>query len=138
MGTQHCANPSSVIPYLTVSDTMASISLYQKAFGFKWINESEVAADGSLDHVEMQYKDVLVMFAREGAFGSTKKTFTHLGVEAPNCLYFYCDDVDQMHATATAAGLTSLMEPNDAHWGDRVCLLKDHDGYEWMFAKRLG
>ncbi|MES2252107.1 MAG: VOC family protein [Pseudomonadota bacterium] len=137
MGTKHFAACPTIISYLTVSDTKTSIALYQKAFGFKWLNEDEVAADGTLDHVEMQYKDVFIMFAREGAFGSTKKTFTHLGVEAPNCIYLYCDDVDQIYTTAIDAGMQSLMEPNDAHWGDRVCMVKDHDGYEWMFAKHI-
>ena len=138
MGTQHCTTACpTLIPYLTVSDTKASIDLYQKAFGFKWLNESEVTADGTLDHVEMQYKDVLIMFAREACFGSTKKTFTKLGAEAPMTLYLYCDDVDQMHKTAVNAGMQSLMEPNDAHWGDRACCVKDPDGFEWMFAKRM-
>lgn len=139
MGTdQHCKSCPTLIPYLTVSNTKAAISLYQKAFGFKWLNEAEMAADGTLDHVEMQYKDVLIMFAGEGCFGSTKRTFTKLGAESPMTLYFYCDDVDQMHNTAVASGMQSLMEPNDAHWGDRMCILKDPDGYEWMFAKRIG
>ena len=135
--TTHCAQCPTHIPYLTVSNTIASVSFYEKAFGFKWLNENEINTDGTLDHVEMAYKDMLIMFAREGAFGSTKKTFTHLGVESPMTLYFYCDDVDHMYEQAITAGAISLMTPNDAHWGDRVCLLKDNDGYEWMFAVRL-
>ncbi|MES2608028.1 MAG: hypothetical protein V4544_04805 [Pseudomonadota bacterium] len=94
MGTQHCTASPTLIPYLTVSDTKASVDLYQKAFGFTWLNEAEVTADGTLDHVEMQYKDVLIMFAREACFGSTKKIFTKLGAETPMTLYLHCDDVD--------------------------------------------
>lgn len=127
----------TMIPYLTVGNTKSAIDFYEKAFGFKWLNSSEVDGDGEIQHVEMQYKDILIMFAPEGAFGGTTKTPATLGVQCPMNLYLYCDDVDTFHQQAIKAGAKSLMEPNDAFWGDRVCQLGDPDGFLWMFAKKV-
>ncbi len=127
----------TVIPYLTVRNAKNAIAFYEKAFGFKWLNSSEVDANGDIQHVEMQYKDLYIMFAPEGAFGGTTKAPITLGIECPMNLYLYCDDVDAMYQQGINAGAKSLMEPNDAFWGDRVCQLGDPDGFMWMFAKRL-
>lgn len=126
----------TLIPYLTVEDTKASISFYQQAFGFEWKNSLEANSKDTIDHVEMLYKDILIMFAQVGTFRSTKKTFKMMGVESPFTLYIYCDNVDYFYQNAIKKGAESLMEPRDEFWGDRVCLLKDLDGYEWMFAQR--
>ena len=51
---------------------------------------------------------------------------------------FYVADVDAMHARATAAGLRPLFAPRDASWGERYFHLRDPDGHELSFARRLG
>ena len=130
-------NPPTMIPYLTVKNARNSLDFYKKAFGFTWLNSTEVDSKGEINHVEMQYKDVLVMFASEGAFGGTTKAPVTLGTEPSMNLYLYCDNVDVFYDQALKAGAISLMEPNDAFWGDRVCQLKDPDGFMWMFAKSL-
>jgi catechol 2,3-dioxygenase-like lactoylglutathione lyase family enzyme len=50
---------------------------------------------------------------------------------------FYVGDVDGMHARATAAGLSPLFPPRDASWGERYFHLRDPDGHELSFARRL-
>lgn len=126
----------TMIPYLTVGNAKSAIDFYEKAFGFKWLNSTEVDGDGNIDHVEMGYKDLLIMFAPEGAFGGTTKTPATLEVECSMNLYLYCDDVDALYQQGIKAGAKSLMEPNDAFWGDRVCQLGDPDEFMWMFAKK--
>jgi catechol 2,3-dioxygenase-like lactoylglutathione lyase family enzyme len=51
---------------------------------------------------------------------------------------FWVDDVDAMHARALAAGHTPEMPPSDAPWGERYFHLRDPDGHELSFARRLG
>jgi len=51
---------------------------------------------------------------------------------------FYVDDVDAMHARAVAAGCTPEAAPRDAPWGERFFHLRDPDGHELSFARRLG
>ncbi|CAO5683360.1 MAG: hypothetical protein HEEMFOPI_01952 [Holosporales bacterium] len=69
----------------------------------------------------MKYKDVVIMFSSEGAFGEATKTPHTLNIECSMNLYFYCDDVDQLYKTSLEQGALSVMQSNDAFWGDRVC-----------------
>ena len=124
----------TLIPYITVQSAKTSIEFYKNAFGFEWINQH----DGeNSDHAEMKYKDVVIMFSSKGAFGGTTKTPHTLNVECSMNLYLYCDDVDQLYKTSLEQGALSVMQPNDAFWGDRVCQVKDIDGFMWMFATKL-
>lgn len=50
---------------------------------------------------------------------------------------FWVDDVDAMHARSVAAGFEPEMAPSDAPWGERYFHLRDPDGHELSFARRL-
>lgn len=128
-------NIPTMIPYLTVKNSKESIRFYEQAFGFNWLNAAETTESGEIEHVEMSYKDVLIMFASEGSFGSTNKAPITTSTRSPMSLYLYCDDLESLYQQAIKAGATSLMEPFDAFWGDRVFQVSDINGYEWMFAK---
>lgn len=123
----------TLIPYLTARNTLESVRFYEKAFGFEWKNAHEQDETG-IQHVEMTYRDIYIMFAQEGAFDSPSKTPATLNIPSPMTLYLYCDDVDHLYRQAVAHGAKTLMEPHDAYWGDRVCQISDLDGYYWMFA----
>lgn len=43
-------------------------------------------------------------------------------------LWFYVDDVDRVHGRWTMAGGTSVQEPSDMPWGERVAQVRDPDG----------
>ena len=127
-----------LFPYLTVKDADKSIEFYEKAFGFTLSSQPAKDDHGRTQHAEMKFgKDVSIMFAPEGAWGSPRKTPNALGVIPSLSLYIYCQDVDALHAKAAANGAKSLMEPNDGFWGDRFCTLVDPDGHEWMFATNI-
>ena len=122
-------------PYLTVRDAQASRAFYEKAFGFE-VREA-VDDDGATMHVEMTHHgELVIMFAPEGAFGSTAKTPRSAGAEAPQLFYLYVDDVDALHARALEAGGQSLLPPGDQFWGDRFCQIEDPDGYRWGLAHK--
>jgi uncharacterized glyoxalase superfamily protein PhnB len=123
-------------PYFTVSNGPNAIKFYTEAFGFT-LNHQADDPDGNFGHVSMKKGEVLIMFIPEGAYGSTKKTPAHLGIEAPLNFYVYCEDVDALYKQAIAHGAKSLMEPFDSFWGDRFCLVVDPDGYEWGFATHI-
>jgi uncharacterized glyoxalase superfamily protein PhnB len=123
-------------PYLTVRDARAALSFYQAAFGFA-VRDS-VEDDGALMHVEMTYHDqLIVMFAPEGAFGSTARTPKSAQTVAPQSFYLYVDQVDAVYARALEAGAKSLSEPQDQFWGDRFAQVEDLDGYRWALARHL-
>lgn len=126
----------TMIPYLTVQNANESIKFYETAFGFV-TKEAIKGENGETTHAEMLYKDVLIMFAPEGAYSSPVKAPKTLNVLPSICLYLYCDDVDAMYQQALNARASSLMEPQDSFWGDRICQVSDLNGFQWMFAKPL-
>jgi uncharacterized glyoxalase superfamily protein PhnB len=124
-------------PYLTVRDARAARAFYEAAFGFAV--RDEIDDDGALMHVEMSYRgQLVVMFAPEGAFGSSARTPRSAGLCAPQSFYLYVDDVDAMHGRAVGAGARSLSAPADQFWGDRFAQIEDPDGYRWSLACHLG
>ena len=52
-------------------------------------------------------------------------------------LTIYCEDADALYAQAVAAGATSVGEPNDAFFGDRVATVRDPFGHKWAIATHL-
>jgi uncharacterized glyoxalase superfamily protein PhnB len=123
-------------PYLTVRDARATIAFFEAAFGFA-VRDS-VEDDGAVMHVEMTYHDqLIVMFAPEGAFGSTARTPKSSNAIAPQSFYLYVDNVDAVYARALDAGAKSLSEPQDQFWGDRFAQVEDLDGYRWALARHL-
>ncbi|CAG2141730.1 VOC family protein [Cupriavidus plantarum] len=130
-------NTPWLTPYLTVASGRAALDFYSRAFGFTVHNVLD--ENGVPTHAEMHYQgQLVVMFAPEGAWGSTARTPRSLGVEASQTFYVYCEDVDAMFARAIGAGAISVMPPADQFWGDRYCMVEDPDGYRWGFGKHLG
>jgi uncharacterized glyoxalase superfamily protein PhnB len=123
-------------PYLAVRSAAASIAFYGNAFGFE--RRELIDEDGAIMHVEMSYHGQLIlMFAPEGAFGSTARTPRSADLMAPQSFYLYVDDVDAVYQRALDAGAKSLSEPRDQFWGDRFAQIEDLDGYRWALARRI-
>ena len=51
---------------------------------------------------------------------------------------FFVSDVDTMYRRALDSGFTPDFEPRDAAWGERYFHIKDPDGHEISFARRVG
>lgn len=128
-----------LFPYLTVKDASLACKFYESAFGFILSSSPSRDDNGIIQHAEMKFgDDVAIMFAREGAWGSSRKTPNSLGIHPSLTLYIYCEDVDTFYKRAVAQGAKSVTEPCDGFWGDRFCTLVDPDGHEWIFATYLG
>ncbi|MGZ2743681.1 VOC family protein [Burkholderia stagnalis] len=123
-------------PYLAVRNARATIDFFKAAFGFEL--RDMLDEDGAIMHVEMVYRgQLIVMFAPEGAFGSTARTPKRAGATAPQSFYLYVDDVDATWQRALDAGAKSLTAPQNQFWGDRFAQIEDLDGYRWALARRL-
>lgn len=123
-------------PYLAVRHAHASIDFFRTAFGFELRDVHD--EDGAIMHVEMVYRgQLIVMFAPEGAFGSTARTPKSAGATAPQSFYLYVDDVDATWRRALDAGAKSLSAPQNQFWGDRFAQIDDLDCYRWALACRL-
>lgn len=126
-----------ITPYIVVSNVDDMIKFYEKAFAFK-TTEKSPGEDGSTWHAELKYQNQMLMMGKAGAYGGTIYPPTKTGSESPINLYLYCQDVDNFYRNATQHGAISLAAPEDMFWGDRMCRLKDPDGYIWCFATFSG
>ena len=115
----------TVTPYLRVSDPRLVLAFAGRAFGAR-VTEQLTAPDGSVMHAEMRVGDSLVML---GGAPDGSPPF-------PAMLYLYLPDVDDAYRRALDAGGTSLREPEDQFYGDRVGAVRDAGGNEWWLATR--
>jgi PhnB protein len=111
---------------LVVKDAEALISFCEAAFNGK-CTERVNMPDGKLMHAEVQVGDSTIMLGQS----------TEQWPEATATLYLYLDDVDAAYQRAVAAGATSLGEPKDQFWGDRMGGFSDSNGNKWWVAKRI-
>jgi len=51
--------------------------------------------------------------------------------------YWYVDDVDAAYHRALSAGAISIVPPADQPFGDRIAILQDPFGFQWIAAKHL-
>ena len=124
-------------PYLTVRDAEKSLDFYHRAFGFEPGEETLRDSNGVIQHAAMRYQGAFIMMAPETAWGCKSAAPVTSGTEIPIGLYLYCEDVDAFYANAVAQGAESMEEPADMFWGDRICTLRDADGYVWSFATNV-
>jgi PhnB protein len=93
------------------------------------------APEGRVAHAEIVIGDSVVMMADENAdlkaFGAA-----HYG-GSPVSLMVYVDDCDSTYAKAVKAGATSLREPANQPYGDRMAGIIDPFGYKWWVAHSL-
>jgi uncharacterized glyoxalase superfamily protein PhnB len=52
--------------------------------------------------------------------------------------YFWCDTIDDLYASAKAAGARFLLEPEDQFYGLREFQVKDCDGRVLTFGSPIG
>ena len=124
----------SIQPYLMFVNCHEAIAFYAKAFGAveKLVMKSP---EGRVHHAEIVIGDSVVMMADEHpeiqAFAAA-----HYG-GSPVSLMVYVDDCDTTYAGAIAAGATSLREPADQPYGDRMGGVLDPFGYKWWIGHSL-
>ncbi len=114
----------SVLPYLTVEGAARLIDFLKQAFNAQEGPRRTVRPDGTIAHAEVKIGDSFVWLG--DARGEWKAM--------PSALYVYVDDADATYKRAIEAGATSLMEPSDQIYGDRMGGVKDPAGNYWWIA----
>ena len=116
----------SVNPYIVVDGAEGLIQFLVDVFGAKEI-ERELRSDGRIEHGEVRIGDSIVMLSE-----ATER------YPARPCVQFvYMDDVDATHRAGLAAGASSILEPADQSWGDRVGGFHDRFDNRWWVATHL-
>jgi PhnB protein len=125
----------SIQPYLMFKNCAEAIAFCCKAFGAK--EKLRMARpDGRIAHAEIQIGDSVVMMADE-APEMDAMSIEHFG-GSPASLLIYTEHCDAVYSSALAAGATSLREPTDQPYGDRMAGVRDPFGYKWFIATHIG
>jgi PhnB protein len=117
----------SVNPFIVVDDAERLIQFLVDVFGGKEREEQrELGLDGRIDHGEVLIGDSIVMLSE------ASETYP-----ARPCVHFvYVEDVDSTFRAAMRAKATSILEPANQRWGDRVGGFVDSFDNRWWVATR--
>ena len=124
----------SLQPYLIFADTAKAIAFYVAAFGGR---EKLRMQDGKgrIAHAEVVLGDSVIMMADEHPEIEAFSTEHYKG--SPVSLMLYVENCDATYKQALEAGATSLREPADQEYGDRMSGVLDPFGYKWWIAHSL-
>ncbi len=124
----------TVTPYLVCANCSEAIEFYKKAFNAVEVMRS-LMPDGKIGHAMLRIGDsplfVTDEFPDYGSFGplALKGSPVTIHLSVPN--------VDDIWASATAAGATVRMQLADMFWGDRYGQLTDPFGHHWSMATHI-
>lgn len=118
-------------PYLCCRNAPAAIEFYKKAFGATELFRL-TAPDGRLGHAEIKIGEAPIMLADEHPEMGFRSPQSLGGASAS--IHVYVENVDDLAATAVAAGAKLLRPIADEFYGDRNCTMEDPFGHRWMFA----
>lgn len=119
-------------PYLAVDGAAAAMDFYCDVLGFSRRGDVMTMPDGRVGHAELALGNSLLMIADE--FPETGNLGPAAVGGSPVMLSIYVEDVDSVHAAAVAAGATSVREPEDQFYGDRMSAVVDPWGHRWSIA----
>lgn len=120
----------SITPSLTVKDAAAALDFYARAFGAIEHYRLPDGDGGKIMHADFQIGNSRLMLSSE---------YPEWGALAPEIgkggsFMIYVPDADAAYQKALEAGATSVSEPVDQFWGDRIGCLADPHGYRWSVA----
>ncbi|WP_088318897.1 VOC family protein [Kineosporia sp. R_H_3] len=135
--TDEATNPApapTVWPTLRCTDARAAIAFLVTAFGFE---ETAVFADGDqVFHAQLTWPaGGGVMLGSAGDRGADDDWSRPPGTAG---VYVVTDDVDALHARATAAGAKTLYGPRETDYGSREVAYADPEGNFWSFGTYRG
>jgi PhnB protein len=113
----------TITPYLMVQEADQLVEFVKQAFGATELLRGIGSAGGL--HAEVRIGDSMVMIGGGGAWR---------GEPMPAAIYLYMDEVDPVYKRALQAGATSIMEPADQPYGDRLAGVKDPFSNVWYIA----
>jgi len=125
----------SITPYLATNDPAAAIDWYTEVFGARLLGDPIVMPDGTIGHAELRIGDSVITL--NDALPQFDSRAPDPDVPVSVSLTIYCEDADALYAQAVAAGATSVGEPSDAFFGDRVATVRDPFGHKWAIATHL-
>jgi PhnB protein len=116
----------TVTPYLIVDGAEGLLAFVVDVLGGTEMMRLP-GPDGRLGHAEVRVGDSVLMLADVPPSGEATVAMLHL----------YVPDSDATYKRALAAGATSLREPTNEFYGDRISGVQDVFGNKWYFATHV-
>lgn len=116
----------SVTPYLHARGAADMIAFLRQAFQAEEL-VAHRSPEGTIVHAKMRIGDSVVELGE--AHGQWQPR--------PAMLHLYVPDTDAVYERALEAGATSLVEPADQPYGDRMGAVTDPFGYCWAIATHI-
>jgi uncharacterized glyoxalase superfamily protein PhnB len=116
----------TIQPYLHPLRAEPVIRFLKRAFNAEDLGQS-TSPDGVMHHATLKIGNShLEMGEAQGPYQPMKSMF-----------YLYVPDADAVYRTAVAAGATSIHEPSDQPYGDRVGAVRDVFGNQWWIGTHV-
>ena len=118
---------TAITPYLIVENAAGFIDFIAGAFGA--VERLRVPMpQGGIGHAEVEIDGAVLMLAdaMPPAFPPTS-----------SLIHLYVPDVDRIYTQAMNAGATSVDEPSDMFYGDRLARITDPHGNHWSIATHV-
>jgi PhnB protein len=122
---------STITPHIVVSDGVAAIEFYKKAFGAQERVRHLVPGTQTVLHAQVKIGGSILMLASEmppNALSPKSRGGTSV------FLHIYSEDADAAFDRAVKAGCTVKMPVADMFWGDRYGVVEDPYGHQWSIA----
>jgi PhnB protein len=116
----------NVTPYAVVTDANRLIDFLKTVFGGEETVRLD-GPDGKVGHAEVKIGDSLLMLSDVGLENSA----------FPAMLHIYVDDCDATYRKALEAGSSSLREPTNEFYGDRISAVTDSLGNQFWIATHV-
>ena len=120
----------SLHSYFAYRDAGAALRWLERAFGF--VTTLEVPdGDGGIAHAELSLGGVSIMVFSDAGAGYDRPVVR--GETSGHGAYLRFADasaVDELFASAVAAGASVIWEPHTSRWGNHLCRVLDPQGYE--------
>jgi PhnB protein len=111
---------------LNVANFSACLDFLERAFGAE-VEGHRHLEDGRVTHAFVRIGEAIVEMGEWDEHGKPR----------PFGFYLNTDDVDAVYHRAVAAGAVSLSPPGDQMYGDRMAVLLDPFGNQWLPATRI-
>lgn len=127
----------TVTPRLVVSDGVAAIDFYKRAFGAEEVAEPFTGPNGEVIHAEVRIGDSVVMITEDSDPEAPAKSPEALGGFVTAIMALYWEDVDSAWTRALDAGSEVLYPIADQFYGERGGRLRDPFGHQWMMSQHI-
>ncbi|MEZ0260845.1 MAG: VOC family protein [Alphaproteobacteria bacterium] len=126
----NAGNRQRAIPQIIVKGADKAIEHYKKAFGAVEQYRMMCPVTHTVAHASIKLGETEFFMAEEhperGCTGATNQSF-----------FMYVPDVDAMMKQSVSAGLKQEKPAEDQFWGDRMGIVKDPYGIQWMIATHV-